>query len=101
MQNVCTRFQSEIEKQIATIWQKQLAKESVGPLDDFFGLGGDSISMISMLFAIQDAFGVQLPLEAVFTKSSLREFAAVVDLALERGPQVTTLTDGSSFRDSV
>lgn len=42
-----TGFTTEIEHQLASLWQQVLNTDSLPrPSDDFFSLGGDSVAMI-------------------------------------------------------
>ncbi|MGB0521651.1 MAG: amino acid adenylation domain-containing protein [Flammeovirgaceae bacterium] len=45
-----------IEKQLAAIWKKQLHIDKVGLTDDFFTVGGDSITVIKIISSIQKQF---------------------------------------------
>jgi FkbH-like protein len=70
---------SVAESRLAAIWQAAL---HVGPLkaeDDFFALGGDSLSAITVLFEVESAFGKSLPLSALLEAPTLRAFARLVD----------------------
>lgn len=53
------------EARIAAIWQELLGHADFGPDDDFFDLGGDSLQAMSMIVAIEQAFGRRLPLESL------------------------------------
>lgn len=37
--------------------------------DDFFDLGGDSLAMIKVLFAVEDRFGTEMSVEELFADS--------------------------------
>lgn len=53
---------TSIEKEVAEIWRQLLKVERVGMRDDFNALGGDSLSMATMIFQIEDRFKVTVPI---------------------------------------
>jgi amino acid adenylation domain-containing protein/non-ribosomal peptide synthase protein (TIGR01720 family) len=65
------------EEVIAGIWAAVLGVERVGRRDDFFGLGGHSLTAVMMLSRVNRALGSDLLLEAVFESPALAEFAAL------------------------
>ncbi|CAI1565611.1 Tyrocidine synthase III [Serratia quinivorans] len=67
------------EKLLAELWQKHLSTEAVGRDDDFFVLGGNSISAITMGAALNRRLGKQIPLKGLFQFSRLAEFSRYVE----------------------
>ncbi|MDA9983350.1 AMP-binding protein, partial [Gammaproteobacteria bacterium] len=59
-------FTSPLQSALATVWHDVLNIDGLGPDDDFFMLGGDSLSAVRLLVAVEDVFGVQLPIGVVF-----------------------------------
>lgn len=53
--------------QIAASWARLLDVDSVGPHEDLFDAGGTSLTLIRFLGEVQQDFGVELPLEQLFT----------------------------------
>src|SRR5437660_1381846 len=51
---------------IASLWAEVLELPAAGPDDDFFELGGDSLSAVQVLSRLQGRFGVRLSLAAFF-----------------------------------
>jgi amino acid adenylation domain-containing protein len=70
--------QGEIEGAVAAIWAEVLGVPRVGRDDDFFELGGDSLSMIRVISKIRQALGVEVEAEAVFDAPRLSDFARIV-----------------------
>ncbi|OMI85428.1 hypothetical protein BSZ07_33620 [Streptomyces sp. M1013] len=69
------------EERLARLWAGLLDRERVGRHDDFFALGGHSLTAIRLLSRISKDFGVELPLNSVFEHSRLEDLADVVSAA--------------------
>ena len=63
--------QDETERALAVLWQELLRVERVGRHDDFFELGGHSLSATRLLVRIRQVLGVELPVAALFSQSTL------------------------------
>jgi len=59
------RPRNEMERLLASLWERVLGVEGVGPEDDFFELGGHSLLAVKLVEAIRDAFGQELELAAL------------------------------------
>ena len=70
---------SETEKALAAIWSEMLDVENVGVADDFFDLGGQSLTAIRTVSRIRDAFAVDLSLRNVFEQPTLGGLAEIID----------------------
>jgi acetyltransferase-like isoleucine patch superfamily enzyme/acyl carrier protein len=56
--------ETSVEKEVAEIWRQVLKAEQVGVRDDFNALGGDSLSMVSMILQVEERFKVTVPIDA-------------------------------------
>ncbi|MFL6234427.1 MAG: amino acid adenylation domain-containing protein, partial [Thermoanaerobaculia bacterium] len=74
---------TETELELAAVWSEILGTGQVGGADDFFDLGGHSLLATRLVSRVRQAFGVELPLRAVFEAPTLAGFAARIDR--ERG----------------
>ena len=75
------------EERIARIWCEALGLDQVSPGDDFFRLGGHSLRVAGVIAEVGAAFGVALPVQALFKAPSLAGLAgAVDDLLRSAGP---------------
>ncbi|MFL6235263.1 MAG: amino acid adenylation domain-containing protein, partial [Thermoanaerobaculia bacterium] len=59
------------EELLAGIWSRVLEVPEVGAHDDFFALGGHSLLASQLVPRVRDAFGVEMPLRAVFQAPTL------------------------------
>ncbi|MHC5724061.1 MAG: non-ribosomal peptide synthetase, partial [Nostoc sp.] len=69
--------QTDLEKAIATVWQKALKLEKVGIHDNFFELGGHSLLLVQVHNQLRQIFPANLSMLEMFrypTISSLAEF---------------------------
>jgi amino acid adenylation domain-containing protein len=69
------------EQEIAAIWSEVLLLEiaRIGIDDNFFELGGHSLRAVQVLNRMQERFGVELSIEALFDKQTIAELAAMVE----------------------
>jgi acyl carrier protein len=70
---------SETEKSLAAIWSEVLSVENIGVTDDFFDLGGQSLTAIRTVSRIRDTFRVDLSLRNMFEQPTLRALAEIID----------------------
>ncbi|MFJ9847172.1 phosphopantetheine-binding protein [Kitasatospora sp. NPDC101155] len=67
-----------IEKEITALWAEALGLDSVAGDEDFFDLGGTSITAIRLLPEITERFGVEPTIGVIFDHPTAREMAAVL-----------------------
>ena len=75
----------------AAIWSAVLDLDRVGATDDFFDLGGASLTALETVVATERHFDIELPDALVFEHRVLRDFAAAVDAAIGEGGAVATI----------
>ncbi|AMW79615.1 hypothetical protein AMD27_12430 [Acinetobacter sp. TGL-Y2] len=68
-----------IENKIADIWRKVMEIEEISILDDFFEIGGDSLSAVSIIHFINKSLNIKLPLQTIFSNSTIESLAIKVD----------------------
>jgi len=73
------------EELLANIWATVLGLDQVSIHDNFFKLGGHSLSGIQVISRIRDSFGVELPLHTLFEKPKLVGLAEVIKAAKDKG----------------
>jgi len=75
-----TEFSTDIEHELASLWQQVLNTDFLPrPSDDFFSLGGDSVAMIMAELRIKEEFSVDLPEGVILGVSSLRELSQLIE----------------------
>ena len=77
-----TRELTETETRIAALWGEVLGRESVGVDQEFFELGGHSLLAMEIVARIKSEFGVDLVVWELFSKPSVRAWAAAMDQAV-------------------
>lgn len=67
--------QTEVEREIAAIWQEVLNLEKVGLDDNFFDLGGHSLLMTKIHLRLQETFETELSIVDLFNYPTIRLLA--------------------------
>lgn len=65
---------TEMEKALCEIWQDILKVEKVGIRDDFFKLGGDSISGVRLINRLKQKIGVKIQIKEIFKFRTIEHF---------------------------
>lgn len=73
---------------MGALWRELLGATGIGPSDDFFSLGGDSLSAIRMISRLRHTYGADLTLSALYAAPTLAQVAEVVR-ATEGAPPET------------
>ncbi|MEH7896145.1 non-ribosomal peptide synthetase, partial [Bacillus thuringiensis] len=69
---------NEIEKTIAEIWGKALEIEKIGVSENFFDLGGDSLSIVIMLHLLNREFGKEIFLDDFLRNPTISYLATLI-----------------------
>ncbi|HEY9404509.1 MAG TPA: amino acid adenylation domain-containing protein [Pyrinomonadaceae bacterium] len=73
-----------VEELLAEIWSKVLKVAEIGVHDNFFALGGHSLLAMQVVYQLQQALAVQLPLRAFFEEPTVAGLAmAIEEILLE------------------
>ncbi|MBN2535371.1 MAG: amino acid adenylation domain-containing protein, partial [Spirochaetales bacterium] len=72
-----TAPQTEVQKNMAEIWQNILGVERIGITDDFFMFGGDSIKVIQVVSQLQ-RYGYTLEVHQFFENRTIEELSGLV-----------------------
>ena len=74
---------SDLERQVAAIWEELFGIRPIGIEDNFLELGGHSLLAIQMATQLRNAFGVDLPVTVLFEAPTVGALAAAI--AREQG----------------
>ncbi len=66
-------------RRLAAIWARLLRRESIRETDDFFAIGGNSLTASRLVRQVETEFGVLLPLQSIFGASTLAAMADALD----------------------
>ena len=61
------------------LWARILGHDQIAPDDDFFDLGGDSLTAIDLMAQIRELFDIELTVGFLFEAPTLAELAEVID----------------------
>ena len=82
---------TSVEIRLAEIWQDVLPVQKVGKQDNFFLLGGDSLSAAQVISRIKNHFGIFISLKKVFEGPTLTKQAAMIEKVLAE--QIEDMTE--------
>lgn len=77
----CALFENprdDTERRVAAIWSAQMNVRPVGVTDDFLELGGDSLSVLGIIAAIETEFGRSLDVYEFMSAASVRRLAEIL-----------------------
>jgi len=67
-----------VEQEIAEAFQVIFGVDRIGIHEDFFELGGDSLKVITLVTRLHRQLDVEVPMEAVFKHSTIKEIAGYI-----------------------
>jgi len=70
---------NEIEKSLIQIWEEVLDVQPIGIHDNFFDLGGHSLSATQVVARVIQQFELDIPLQSLFWSPTVAEMAAVIN----------------------
>ena len=90
---------NQLETQLASIFQKILNTDSVSIQDDFFDLGGHSLTATRLLSQVKEITGRQIPLSVLFCGATVESLARLIsEQADDSDPVVMEIQHGDSSR---
>ena len=82
---------NDVESLLVNLWGSVLRVEHVGPDDDFFSLGGHSLTATRLISRVRETFKIQLTLGELFEHSTAGAMARIIERALKSGAQLKQL----------
>ncbi len=83
-----------IEKEMAFLWEDVLDVSPIGIHDRFFDLGGDSLSALSLISAIERHYRITLPVSSIITSDTISRLVAVLIYNDDSRPLVPLVSKG-------
>ncbi|MBD2510747.1 amino acid adenylation domain-containing protein [Nostoc muscorum FACHB-395] len=68
-----------IEEKLAKIWAEVLGIQHLGVNDNFFHLGGHSLTATQFLSRVRDVLQVELPFQSIFESPTIANFAKLIE----------------------
>ncbi|MGE5342509.1 MAG: amino acid adenylation domain-containing protein [Candidatus Omnitrophota bacterium] len=85
------------EERIVEIWKKILRIDRIGIHDNFFELGGHSLEIIKVIFAIKQAFDVEIPVPEMLMHPTIKRLSASI-LRQKHGEEINAVIEGTYVR---
>ncbi len=91
----------ELCENVISVWADVLSlpEESIGPDDNFFQLGGNSLTAVNLIAAVYRRLSVNLQLSAVFDNPTPRELAKVVENTARTRPTEINKAESREYYD--
>lgn len=77
---------------LAGMWKRLLGVDRFGIHDDFFGLGGDSLSAVTLLHEIEQEFQVTVPPDLLFERPTIHALVQAILRAAPAAPENALFT---------
>ena len=70
---------SKLQQELLEIFQEILFEAEIGLEDDFYEMGGDSVSAMRIIAKIWEKFGIKISPSDVFENKSIRKLAKYIE----------------------
>lgn len=77
-----TSRSGDVVAQLTKIWQELLGIQEIGPDQNWFDLGGDSIFAAKLFTRMNQEFKIHLPAASLFDAATIRQLAELVSRAI-------------------
>lgn len=79
--------ETSLEKRLALVWRDVLGCDRIGPAEDFFLAGGDSLKAAELLLRVGSELGVDLPADSIYgNASTVAGMARAITVRTIEGP---------------
>jgi amino acid adenylation domain-containing protein len=90
-----------VEQTLAAIWGEVLGQKDVGRTDNFFELGGHSLFATQAIMRARTAFGIDLPVRALFDHATVADMADLIEAGRRPGFLAPSEPFGSDQPDAL
>jgi len=73
--SACSRPRNELEQKLTRVWETTFDLHPIGIHDNFFGLGGHSLTAVKLIAAIEKETGRKLRLSTIFQQPTIARLA--------------------------
>jgi amino acid adenylation domain-containing protein len=91
----------ETEVRVARVWEEVLDIRPIAVMDDFFDVGGDSVTAVRLALRLQKEFNRELPVEAVFRATTVERISNLIRDTADRTPTPLVAIHGEGTRPPV
>lgn len=74
---------NDVQRELTNIWKKIIGMDIVNADEDFYSLGGNSISAINLLTEVEKVFGIKLEYSFIDNISTINEMVGMISNRLE------------------
>jgi acyl-CoA synthetase (AMP-forming)/AMP-acid ligase II/acetyltransferase-like isoleucine patch superfamily enzyme/acyl carrier protein len=93
---------SAVESQLVQIWKQVLGVDDVGVRDNFYALGGDSLTMARMVTQAEERFSRSIRIDHFLDRPTVETLAGMLGETGPRGPAATSgAPNRRALRDTV
>ncbi|MFF9011060.1 acyl carrier protein [Streptomyces goshikiensis] len=78
-----------VQTVIEDAWRSILEDAACAPEDNFFALGGDSLSAVELMEKVEGALGIEFPLDILFLDGNLNAIVEECRLRHAQAPEAT------------
>ena len=82
-----------VERQLAGIWEEVLHREPIGIRENFFDIGGHSLSAMRVMARVRGVFDLEIPVSSLFQSPTIETLAMAID-----GMRSSTLSEEDLLR---
>jgi acyl-coenzyme A synthetase/AMP-(fatty) acid ligase/thioesterase domain-containing protein/acyl carrier protein len=76
--SIGTTSENEAERQLLQIWKRVLGVEALGIDDDYFDVGGHSLTAVRLVSEVEHLIGISLPISTLFQARTVRRLASLL-----------------------
>jgi amino acid adenylation domain-containing protein len=84
LKETCVAPRNEVERKLAGIWSEVLQIDNIGVHDNFFDLGGHSLTASRVLSRVLDCFRVEVSLRSFFESATIADLSEDVQNAIRQ-----------------